>query len=87
MAAAGSAAMAPVGTPAQASRAQACVEEAFPKFPGAPIRLISATFEGTPAYLAVVLEGPAPGQPADTVSVWVVDRASCQPLSFATTDI
>ncbi|MGZ5343763.1 MAG: anti-sigma factor family protein [Actinomycetota bacterium] len=81
---AGSAASVPVGTPAQAKRAQACVARAFPDFPGTPTRLISATFEGTPAYLAVVLEGPAPGQPADTGSVWVADHASCQPLSFTT---
>jgi len=80
--AAGSAASAPVGTPAQAERAQACVAKAFPDFPGTPTRLISARFEGTPAYLAVVLEGPAPGQPADTASVWVADRATCQLLSF-----
>jgi anti-sigma factor RsiW len=78
----GGAATAPVGTPAQAERAQACVAKAFPDFPGTPTRLISARFEGTPAYLAVVLEGPAPGQPADTASVWVADRATCQPLSF-----
>jgi anti-sigma factor RsiW len=73
-----------VGTPAQAERAQACVAGAFPNFPGTPTRLISAKFEGTPAYLAVALEGPAPGRPADTASVWVADRATCQPLSFTT---
>jgi predicted anti-sigma-YlaC factor YlaD len=80
----GSAASVPVGTPAQAKRARSCVARAFPGFPGTPTRLISATFEGTPAYLAVVLEGPAAGQPADTGSVWVADIASCQPLSFTT---
>lgn len=85
VAGAGSAASVPVGSPAQTARARACVAKAFPGFPGTPTRLISASFEGTPAYLAVVLEGPAPGQPADTVSVWVADRTSCQPLSFTTT--
>ena len=83
-AASGSTAGARVGTAAQAERAQACVGKAFPDFPGTPTRLLSARFEGTPAYLAVVLEGPAPGQPADTASVWVADHATCQPLSFTT---
>jgi hypothetical protein len=83
----GSAAMVPVGTAAQTARAQACVARAFPDFPGTPIRLISARFEGTPAYLAVVLEGPAPDQAADTTSVWVADHATCEPLSFTTTRI
>ena len=87
VAGAGSATAVPVGTVAQTARAQACVAKAFPEFPGTPIRLISARFEGTPAYLAVVLEGPAPDQPADTSSVWVADRATCQPLSFTTTRI
>ena len=87
VAGAGSATSVPVGTVAQTTRAQACVAKAFPEFPGTPIRLISARFEGTPAYLAVVLEGPAPDQPADTSSVWVADRATCQPLSFTTTRI
>ncbi len=82
-----SAASMPVGTPAQTVRAQACVSKAFPGFPGTPTRLIAARFEGAPAYLAVVLDGPAPGQPADTSSVWVADRASCEPLSFTTTRI
>ena len=86
-AAAGSGAAAAIGTPAQAVRARTCVAKAFPGFPGTPTRLISAAFEGTPAYLAVVLEGPAPGQPADTASAWVADRATCAPLSFTTTRI
>lgn len=78
---------APAGTPAQSARARSCVAKAFPDFPGTPIRLISARFEGTPAYLTVVLEGPAPGQAADTVSVWVADHATCVPLSFTTSRI
>lgn len=77
----------PLGTPAQTERAQGCVATAFPGFPGSPIRLLSARFRGTPAYLAVVLEGPGPGQPADTVTVWVADRATCDALSFTTTRI
>jgi len=85
--AAGVGAAVPVGTPQQAARARTCVAQAFPDFDGSPIRLISASFEGTPAYLAVVLEGPAPGRPADAVSIWVADHASCQPLSFTTAHI
>ncbi|MEO8475781.1 MAG: zf-HC2 domain-containing protein [Actinomycetota bacterium] len=77
----------PLGTPAQTARAQGCVASAFPGFPGSPIRLLAARFRGTPAYLAVVLEGPGPGQSADTVTVWVVDRATCDALSFTTTRI
>jgi predicted anti-sigma-YlaC factor YlaD len=84
---AGVGAAVPVGTAEQTARARACVRRAFPDFAGSPIRLISAAFEGTPAYLAVVLEGPAPGRPADTVSIWVADHASCQPLSFTTAHI
>jgi predicted anti-sigma-YlaC factor YlaD len=45
------------------------------------VRLIEAKYKGDPAYLAVFLEGPGAGQPADRVVVWVVGKTSCQILS------
>ena len=47
------------------------------------VRLIRAEFNGTPAYLAVFLEGPGAGQAPDTVVVWVASVEGCTPLSFA----
>ncbi|MGH2579602.1 MAG: anti-sigma factor family protein [Actinomycetota bacterium] len=47
------------------------------------VRLIQATFEGTPAYLGVYRESPGAGQPADRIVIWVVDRRDCSILSFS----
>jgi len=41
-----------------------------------------AVYDGIPAYFAVILEGPAPGQPADMVVVWVVSRSNCDVVAF-----
>jgi anti-sigma factor RsiW len=65
--------------------ALACLGEA-----GAPLnepnssltRLIEARFQRTPAYLAVFLQGPGAGQPADHAVVWVVARNDCRILTI-----
>jgi anti-sigma factor RsiW len=51
------------------------------------VRLIDARFDGTPAYIAVFLEGPGAGQPATEAIVWVVRKDGCSLLSFASTRI
>jgi putative zinc finger protein len=61
-----------------------CVREAFDGQPtGRLIQMIEATFDGRDAYIAVHLEGPGAGQPADTVAVYAASRNGCQLLSFA----
>ena len=42
------------------------------------VRLIEAKYQGTPAYLAVFLEGPGAGQPPDRIVIWVVSKGECQ---------
>lgn len=72
---------------ARTAPALRCVRSAFPKFPGRPVRLIRASFDGTPAYLAYVLEGPGAGQPPDTVSIWVASVGDCSTLSLSTVSL
>jgi Putative zinc-finger len=67
---------------AKAARAMTCLETAFPDFPGTPVRLVQASFEGTPAYLAYVVEGPGAGQAPDTLSIWVASSVDCSILSL-----
>lgn len=71
------------GTPAQTAKALACIVKSAPSETGQPTRLISARFQGTPAYLAVFLEGPGAGQPPDAVVVWVFAAKDCAILSFS----
>jgi anti-sigma factor RsiW len=85
--ASGSPAPASLASPAQTGKALACLRSAFPDFPGRPVRLIRASFEGTPAYLAYVLEGPGAGQAPDTVSIWVASLRDCGILSFSTVNL
>lgn len=73
-----------IGAGDVAKRAARCVARSAP---GEPIRLISATYEGAPAYLAIYLEGPAADRPVDTVKIWVVSTKGCDPLSLATARI
>jgi predicted anti-sigma-YlaC factor YlaD len=47
------------------------------------IRLIEAEFERTPAYLAVLLEGPGAGQEPTKAVVWVVAKQGCVLLHAA----
>ncbi len=47
------------------------------------VRLIDATFHGTPAYLAVFLESLGADQPPAKVVVWIVAKSDCSFLSYA----
>jgi hypothetical protein len=47
------------------------------------VRLIEAEYLDTPAYLALFLEGPGAGQPADHAVVWVVATEDCRILTTA----
>jgi hypothetical protein len=69
------------GTQKQTADALACIRASAPDAPGELIRLIRARFQGKPAYLAVFLEGPGAGQPADAVNVWVFATSDCAILS------
>ena len=68
----------------QALAARACILPAVRVLPDAHLlRLIAATFEGTPVYIAVFEEGPGGGKPPTKITVWVVRRDDCSILSFA----
>jgi anti-sigma factor RsiW len=69
--------------PGRTDEAIACLERAFPGFPGELVRVKRATFEGSPAYLGFVLEGPGAGTPADTLSIWVASVEDCEILSIS----
>ncbi len=51
------------------------------------VRVIEASYEVTPAYLGVFLEGPGAGQAADTVVIWIVAKQSCAILDLASKHI
>jgi anti-sigma factor RsiW len=59
-------------------RALACLDGALQRFPGVRLQVIEATFEGEPAYLAVLASGPGADQPADEITVYVVIREGCR---------
>ena len=70
------------------SPAAGCVSKAFKGQPlGQLAHLIQARFEGRPAYIAVYLEGPGAGEPADTAVVWAAAKDDCTILSFASARI
>ena len=69
------------GTPQQTQQALACVARGVPAEHGSLVRLIQARFEGKPAYIAVFLESPGAGQPADSAAVWVLAAKGCTILS------
>ncbi len=73
--------------PARTAQAVSCLEQAFPGFPGRIVRVQEATFEGTPAFIAYVLESPGADAPPDSLSVWVADAADCSILSFTSARI
>lgn len=75
------------GTQRQTSRALRCVVHSAPDESGQLARVIKARFEGGPAYLAVFLEGPGAGQPADAVSIWVFSANDCSILSFSSAQL
>jgi hypothetical protein len=75
------------GTVAAGQTALACLSKAFKGIPGTPVRLISATFQGQPAYIGVYTEGPGAGLPPDTLTVRVASVTSCTVLTFASSKI
>ena len=66
----------------RSTRALTCLQTAFSGFPGTPVRLVSASFQGQPAYLAYILESPGAGQPTDTVTIWVASSKGCASLAL-----
>jgi hypothetical protein len=48
-----------------------------------PLVIEEASFQGSPAYVAAFLQGPAPEQPYDRILIWVADRESCALRSLA----
>jgi Putative zinc-finger len=75
------------GSQAQTDKALACVAKSAPDQSGVVQSLIRARFQGTPAYLAVFLEGPGAGQPPDAVTVWVFATDDCRILSFSSAQL
>jgi len=47
------------------------------------VRLIQATYQGTPAYVGVYLESSGAGQAATKAVVWVVAQKGCSVLAYA----
>ncbi len=80
--------VAPVfGSQAQTNKALACIVKSAPNQGGDLQTLIRARFKGTPAYVAVFTEGPGAGQPADTVTLWVLATTDCRILSFSSAQL
>jgi hypothetical protein len=71
------------GSQRQTDDALACIRTSAPDATGTLTRLIRARFDGAPAYLAVFLEGPGAGQPADAANVWVLATGDCTILSYS----
>jgi hypothetical protein len=72
------------GAAKDGSTAVRCIERSLgTRLGGRLVRLIDARFAGTPAYVAVYLEGPGAGQPPDTSAVYVASKVGCRFLSTA----
>ena len=69
--------------PGRTRMAVACLRKAFPNFPGEIVQVRQATFEGEPAFLGVVLEGPGAGMTPTLLSIWVAAVEDCSVLSVA----
>jgi hypothetical protein len=67
--------------PQRTDEALTCLRTAFADASIEPVRLIEARFDGTPAYLGVVLLGPGAGQAPDRVQVLVAARDGCTILT------
>jgi anti-sigma factor RsiW len=76
-----------VAGPGRSAKAVACLQEAFPGFPGRLVSLRMGSFEGTPAFLGFVVEGPGGGADPDAVSIWVASARDCSILSLASARI
>ncbi len=51
------------------------------------VRVLSASYLGTPAYVGVFHEGPGGGQPPQRVVVWVVSSADCAILTLLSQNV
>jgi hypothetical protein len=67
---------------ARTDRAVACLERAFPGYPGELVQVKQAGFQGTPAFIGYVLESPDGDAKPETLSLWVADVADCSILSL-----
>ncbi|MGZ8580113.1 MAG: zf-HC2 domain-containing protein [Actinomycetota bacterium] len=76
-----------IAGPARTARAVGCLEQAFPGYPGEIVRVQRATFEGTPVFIAYVLESPGADTPPNAVSVWVAVVEDCSILTFSSARI
>lgn len=68
-------------------RALACLQQAFPGYPGRIVEVRRATFDGEPAYLAFVVEGPGVGEPADAVTIWVASAEDCSIVTLTSSRV
>jgi hypothetical protein len=68
------------GDVAEAAR---CLRGAFPSLATDPVRLLTGSFEGTPAYVGVYLVASEPGADADVIQVIAAARRGCRVLSSA----
>lgn len=60
-----------------------CLRRAFPSLATAPVRLLTGSFEGTPAYVGVYLVASEPGGDPDVIQVIAAARRGCRVLSSA----
>lgn len=68
--------------PPGAAQAIACVRRWASAAEGAtPIRIIEASYRGSPAYLGVARQ-TSPGEGSDRILVWVLAREACELISF-----
>ncbi|HEY7401222.1 MAG TPA: zf-HC2 domain-containing protein [Actinomycetota bacterium] len=75
-------------TSADSAKATDCVAADVPKPPGAVlVQLIEASYQGEPAYLAVVIEGAKAGQPAQNAVVYIVRKDDCSLVRVAASKI
>jgi hypothetical protein len=58
-----------------------CLRRAFEQLPGAPVRMIQARVDGTPAYVGVFESGPGAGQAPDAFYVLAAASEDCRILS------
>ena len=67
----------------RAAEAATCLSRALTPSPGHLVRMVQATFRGTPAYLGFYEQGSSGDHGPETVSVLAADRDDCLTLSFA----
>ena len=73
--------------PGRTRTAVACLRQAFSDYPGEIVQVRQAMFEGTPAFLGIVLERPQDGGPATLLSIWVTAIADCSILSLGSASL